>query len=241
MRTGWKSCASAGSRNLSLLHRNLRLLSTSCTNYHLFNIAVRLHNCLSYPSSHSLVLKSHHIIAKMQVINVRTNELVYFPERPDHPYAILSHTWEEGEVSLQAFKERKNLSLPGHQKIAKACHLASLEGYDYIWIDTCCIDKTSSAELSEAINSMFKWYQQAQVCYAYLSDYEHGIPVPWQKGLRGCRWVHPRMDASRAGRSSRGRLLGLPVARNWNPNNSQCRTILDHRNRSVPFTTKDQI
>lgn len=124
----------------------------------------------------------------MQVINVRTNELVYFPERPDHPYAILSHTWEEGEVSLQAFKERKNLSLPGHQKIAKACHLASLEGYDYIWIDTCCIDKTSSAELSEAINSMFKWYQQAQVCYAYLSDYEHGIPVPWQKGLRGCRW-----------------------------------------------------
>ena len=28
----------------------------------------------------------------------------------------------------------------------------------------------SSAELSEAINSMYRWYENAQVCYAYLHD-----------------------------------------------------------------------
>jgi hypothetical protein len=43
-------------------------------------------------------------------------------------------------------------------------------GLQYIWVDTCCIDKSSSAELLEAINSMFKWYQDAKVYYAYLAD-----------------------------------------------------------------------
>jgi hypothetical protein len=47
---------------------------------------------------------------------------------------------------------------------------AVLDGWNYAWIDTCCIDKTSSAELSEAINSMFEWYNESRVCYAYLSD-----------------------------------------------------------------------
>lgn len=35
---------------------------------------------------------------------------------------------------------------------------------------SCCIDKTSTAELSESINSMFRWYQKAKICYAYLED-----------------------------------------------------------------------
>jgi hypothetical protein len=48
---------------------------------------------------------------------------------------------------------------------------AAAWGFEYVWVDTCCIDKTSSAELSEAINSMFSWYQKADVCYVYLSDY----------------------------------------------------------------------
>ena len=48
--------------------------------------------------------------------------------------------------------------------------MALNDGWDWIWIDTCCIDKRSSAELSEAINSMYLWYREAQVCYAYLSD-----------------------------------------------------------------------
>lgn len=39
-----------------------------------------------------------------------------------------------------------------------------------MWVDTCCIDKSSSAELSEAINSMFAWYRNAKICYVFLAD-----------------------------------------------------------------------
>lgn len=88
-------------------------------------------------------------------------------------YAILSHTWESEEVLFGDIKDA-SLPLPSHkagwQKIVDACARAVEDGYGWIWIDTCCIDKESSAELSEAINSMFKWYRQAHVCYAFLFD-----------------------------------------------------------------------
>ncbi|PQE30069.1 HET domain-containing protein [Rutstroemia sp. NJR-2017a WRK4] len=88
-------------------------------------------------------------------------------------YAILSHTWEEQEVTYQQFADvEARASRKGWSKVQKACELAMEEGHDYIWIDSCCIDKSSSAELSEAINSMFEWYLRAEVCFAYLSDYD---------------------------------------------------------------------
>ncbi|KAI0099335.1 HET-domain-containing protein [Nemania sp. FL0031] len=90
-------------------------------------------------------------------------------------YAILSHTWGDDEVSLD---EMQNVSassrldsLKRYEKISATCRVAQEQGLDYVWIDTCCIDKSSSAELSEAINSMFAWYRNATVCYAWLSDY----------------------------------------------------------------------
>jgi hypothetical protein len=86
------------------------------------------------------------------------------------PYAILSHTWGDGEVSFQDFRDGKGKNRDGHRKITECCRLAASDGWQFVWIDTCCIDKTSSAELSEAINSMFEWYQRAGVCYSYLAD-----------------------------------------------------------------------
>ena len=88
------------------------------------------------------------------------------------PYAILSHTWEEEEVT---FQEMQNLDdrvrkKAGYRKIIGCCKLALSQSHKYIWIDTCCIDKSSSAELSEAINSMFRWYRDAEVCYVFLVD-----------------------------------------------------------------------
>ena len=62
----------------------------------------------------------------------------------------------------------------GYAKIAFTCRQAQRDGWSYAWVDTCCIDKTSSAELSEAINSMYRWYQKAQICYVYLSDVPPG-------------------------------------------------------------------
>ena len=58
----------------------------------------------------------------------------------------------------------------GFQGIEHTCEQATRDGISWAWVDTCSIDKTSSAELTEAINSMFKWYSEAAVCYAYLTD-----------------------------------------------------------------------
>ena len=69
-------------------------------------------------------------------------------------YAILSHRWEEDEICLQELEERKNTQKPGWKKVESFCRFALEKGFDYVWIDACCIDRTSSAELSEAINSM---------------------------------------------------------------------------------------
>ncbi|KAK3050071.1 hypothetical protein LTR09_008726 [Extremus antarcticus] len=91
------------------------------------------------------------------------------------PYAILSHVWEDNELvfgDLQQQQQRFNTS---HEKISGAQVQARRDRLDYVWIDTLCIDKSSSSELGEAINSMYKWYQEAAVCYIYLADLD-GCP-----------------------------------------------------------------
>ncbi len=87
-------------------------------------------------------------------------------------YAILSHTWrkDQDEVLFADMERNSAENRAGYQKIRYACTQAKAAGLDYIWVDTCCIDKDSSAELSEAINSMYSWYQKAKICYAYLAD-----------------------------------------------------------------------
>jgi hypothetical protein len=84
-------------------------------------------------------------------------------------YAILSHSWGENETTFQAI-QGGDIEKAGDEKVIEARSIAAKHGFKYIWIDTCCIDKTSSAELSEAINSMYYWYQESGVCYVYLAD-----------------------------------------------------------------------
>jgi hypothetical protein len=95
------------------------------------------------------------------------------------PYAILSHTWKEGqEVTFADLKDSENAVdvdgqiKEGYQKLRFCAEQAKCDNLDYFWVDTCCIDKTNNTELSEAINSMFRWYQNAAKCYVYLSDVE---------------------------------------------------------------------
>jgi hypothetical protein len=99
-----------------------------------------------------------------------------------HPYAILSHTWKEGqEVTFDDLKSLDNVedieaqSKEGYQKIRFCTSQAKRDGLDYFWIDTCCIDKSNSSELQEAINSMFCWYYKAVRCCVYLSDVQNNI------------------------------------------------------------------
>lgn len=110
----------------------------------------------------------------MRLINTRTFDLCEFiddeiPER----YAILSHRWGNEEVTFQDWQVLSVAKAKkGFAKIDMACKQAQKHGLDYLWVDTNCIDKASSTELSEAVNSMFRWYQRSTVCYAYLSDVE---------------------------------------------------------------------
>ncbi|KAL7942592.1 heterokaryon incompatibility domain-containing protein [Trichoderma barbatum] len=110
----------------------------------------------------------------MRLINAQTLDIEEFFDLQVPEYAILSHTWADGEISFQEWADRKNRRFkPGYQKIIWTCEEAIRDGLQYVWVDTNCIDKTSSAELSEAINSMFKWYRGARICYTYLEDVPH--------------------------------------------------------------------
>ncbi|KAH6704484.1 HET domain-containing protein [Verticillium dahliae] len=106
----------------------------------------------------------------MRLLNVKTRKLEKFFDESNPDYAILSHTWGAEEVTLQDLENPDHVQKKGWTKIDGTCTLAAKENIDYIWIDTCCIDKTNSAELSEAINSMYRWYKSSQICYTYLSD-----------------------------------------------------------------------
>jgi len=114
----------------------------------------------------------------MRLLNTALLELEYFTTKEKPPYAILSHTWGSEEVLYDHARhgpaKLRSCGRTGLFKVLKSAEIALNDGYNYIWVDTCCIDKSSSAELSEAINSMFAWYRESRVCYAFLEDYTHG-------------------------------------------------------------------
>ncbi|KAF2963014.1 hypothetical protein GQX73_g10562 [Xylaria multiplex] len=98
--------------------------------------------------------------------------LVPFFNETIPPYAILSHTWEadDEEVTFRDILNDTGQTKSGYKKILFCAKQAKEDGLQFIWVDSCCIDRSSSADLSEAINSMFRFYQDAKNCYAYLSD-----------------------------------------------------------------------
>jgi len=113
-------------------------------------------------------------------------------------YAILSHTWgaDTEEVSFKDMMDGTGKRKPGYDKIRFCGEQARRDGLQYFWIDTCCIDKSSSTELQEAINSMFRWYRDAAKCYVYLADVSRpaldadvrSSQLPWESTFRKSRW-----------------------------------------------------
>ncbi|KAN0067831.1 hypothetical protein V8E54_014078 [Elaphomyces granulatus] len=104
-------------------------------------------------------------------------------------YAILSHTWgaDTEEVSFKDMIDGTGKRKTGYDKIRFCGEQAGRDGLEYFWIDTCCIDKSSSAELQEAINSMFCWYCDAAKCYVYMADVKSS-QLPWELSFRKSRW-----------------------------------------------------
>jgi hypothetical protein len=108
----------------------------------------------------------------MRLLNTRSFGFKEFT-RGVPPYAILSHRWgtETEEVLYNDIKSSIFKLKKAFAKVVEACCRNALEdGFEWVWIDTCCIDKSSSAELSEAINSMYAWYKNSTVCYVFLQD-----------------------------------------------------------------------
>jgi hypothetical protein len=114
------------------------------------------------------------------------------------PYAILSHTWgpDAEEVTFADLAKGGGKDKPGYKKIRFCGEQAQRDGLQYFWVDTCCIDKTDKAELSLAILSMFRWYQNATKCYVYLSDVwtkkrkagSISNEFTWEPAFRSSRW-----------------------------------------------------
>ncbi|KAK3381678.1 heterokaryon incompatibility protein-domain-containing protein [Podospora didyma] len=127
----------------------------------------------------------------MMLINTITLKLEeFFGTIPD--YAILSHAWAGGEVSFEEFMQCRPAlqATQGFAKIAAACDKARSHGMAYCWVDTCCIDKSSSADLSESTNSMFNWYRKSQACYVFLADFDLDVDAEESVASRiaKCRW-----------------------------------------------------
>ncbi|RYP39982.1 hypothetical protein DL767_001916 [Monosporascus sp. MG133] len=125
----------------------------------------------------------------MWLLNARSRELEEYIGDRIPPYAILSHTWSDLEITFQGLAKPDHATEPAYAKIEGCCQQALRDGHEYVWIDTCCIDKSSSAELSEAINSMYQWYKGSRVCYVYLADVS-ASDDPFREGseFRRSRW-----------------------------------------------------
>lgn len=113
------------------------------------------------------------------------------------PYAILSHTWGEQEVTFEDIRNVSCRKKIGYRKIDFCGQQAASDGLRYFWVDTCCINKSNHTEYSEAINSMFRWYQNAARCYVYLHDVLRNDPAQtdedlarptWKLAFRKSRW-----------------------------------------------------
>jgi len=114
------------------------------------------------------------------------------------PYAILSHTWgaDADEVTFEDLTNGTGKDKPGYEKIRFCGEQARQDDLQYFWIDTCCINKANYTELTQAINSMFRWYRDATRCYVYLPDVlspafdinEDFNPQPWKSDFRKSRW-----------------------------------------------------
>ena len=113
-------------------------------------------------------------------------------------YAILSHTWEDDseEVTFEDLVGNSGKGKAGYRKLQFCGKQAARDDLQYFWVDSCCIKKSSDAELSEAIISMFRWYRGAAKCYVYLSDVsiwdatmdDESSHFKWEQAFRKSRW-----------------------------------------------------
>lgn len=111
-------------------------------------------------------------LAQNETPQCRHPEFAEFRDDKSPTYAIASYRWQGEEVTYQEVNTKRNTNKKGYQKVRHFAKYVqkSVPTFKWLWIDTCCINKDSAAELSEAINLIFKWYRNVEVCLAYLTD-----------------------------------------------------------------------
>ncbi len=167
----------------------------------------------------------------MRLLNVKTFELEEFVSDDVPDYTILSHTWGDEEVSFQDLTSGNYKHLRGYRKVEGCCATSRREGFRYTWIDTCCIDKSSSSELSESINSMFEWYKRSAVCYALLCDVHGEEPLADGSGFAQSRWFTRGWTLQELIAPEIVVFLQLEMAGDRNEADVDWRCIRDHRNQ----------
>lgn len=145
----------------------------------------------------------------MRLLHAKDHVFEEFFDADIPDYAILSHRWysQKEELSYREFVDGKKRETKGWAKIMATCEKALAHKYNWIWVDTCCIDKTSSAELTEAINSMFRWYQSAKECYVYLFD------VTWDEKYDNTSSAQSSSTHLSPSSAASGKLTGSPASR----------------------------
>ncbi|THU77447.1 hypothetical protein K435DRAFT_973967 [Dendrothele bispora CBS 962.96] len=138
-----------------------------------------------------------------RLISTRSIKLVDFGDNiPIPDYAILSHTWGPGEVTFRELNlcqdegnvDTSTLAKPGHRKIRYACREARRQNLDYLWVDTCCINQEDKGDVHRNIRSMYAFYQNSSICYAYLSDRDRYNLSEFL--ILTSRWFSRGLDAS---------------------------------------------
>ncbi|KAJ2991658.1 hypothetical protein NUW58_g2437 [Xylaria curta] len=126
----------------------------------------------------------------MRLLNIDSLELEEYVSHNAPPYTILSHTWGLEEITFRDLQNGDFTRPIGLRKLQLLCDQTRHDGYQFTWIDTCCIDKSSGAELAESINSMYEWYSKAKICYVYLSDvlYTQGEKIDRNSAFYRSRW-----------------------------------------------------
>ncbi|KAK2742724.1 het and ankyrin domain protein [Colletotrichum kahawae] len=126
----------------------------------------------------------------MRLLHCLQQKIYHFTYPPSVQYAIFSHTWssphDDEWLSYTPAGQRSHSTK--QDIIRRVCNLALSHNLQYVWIDEACIDKSSSADVSETINSLPKYFQRATICFAFLVDLPCGTAVPCRDTWARCQF-----------------------------------------------------
>ncbi|THV00724.1 HET-domain-containing protein [Dendrothele bispora CBS 962.96] len=161
---------------------------------------VQKHNNKAIRNFHNRHLMASVDIRPRRFIDTHTLNLVELDDTTVLSYAILSHRWLHGEEVVNheyLHPFGKTLSKSGYQKIQAVCRQARQDNLRYVWVDTCCIEQGNHNDVAANITSMYAYYQNAEVCYAYLVDVPQTRRFPEDSRWFGRGWTLQELLAPR--------------------------------------------